>query len=88
MAIAVSDPMGIAAGTYELDGSPDAAACVATTRPADVTLDVATLSALYLGADLANTLGRAGRIEGSADAVARFGAMLRNPVAPNCPEIF
>ncbi len=88
IAIAVADPIGIAAGTYALDGSPEAAACGATTRPADVTLDVATLSALYLGADLANTLGRAGRIEGSADAVARFGAMLRNPVAPNCPEIF
>lgn len=88
LTIEVIDPMGIAGGTYELEGSPDDASCSPTTRAADVTLDVATLSALYLGADLANTLARAGRIEGSAEAVARFGAMLRSPIAPNCPEIF
>ena len=86
--IEVTDAMGIADGTYELAGSPDGASCVASTKTADVTLDVATLSALYLGAGLADTLARAGRIEGSSEVVARFGQMLRSRVAPNCSEIF
>jgi len=86
--VEVIDTMGIADGTYVLEGSPDGASCSPTTETADVTMDVATFSALYLGADLANTLARAGRIVGSPEAVARFGAMLRSPIAPNCPEVF
>jgi predicted acetyltransferase len=86
--IEVTDSMGIVDGTYELDGSPDGAACAATTQPADVTIDVATLSALYLGADLAGPLERAGHIAGSQQAVDRFGDMLRSRVAPNCSEMF
>jgi len=86
--IAVTDPMGIAGGTYDLGGSPDGAACAATTQPADVTLDVGALGALYLGADLSDTLIRAGRIKGSAEALKRFGDMLRSRVAPSCQEIF
>ena len=84
----VTDAMGIAGGTFDLDGAPDGAACVATAQPGDVTLDVGALSALYLGADLADTLVRAGRIKGSAEALARFGDMLRSRVAPSCQEIF
>jgi predicted acetyltransferase len=86
--IEVIDAMGIADGTYELAGSPDGASCSPTTEPADVTMDAATLSALYLGADLVDTLARAGRIEGAGEDVARFGAMLRSPIAPHCPEVF
>jgi predicted acetyltransferase len=86
--IEVIDAMEIAGGTYELEGAPDGASCSASKQTASVTLDVATLSALYLGADLADRLARAGRIEGSPEAIARFGAMLRSPIAPNCPEVF
>jgi predicted acetyltransferase len=86
--IEVTDPMGISGGTYELDGSPNGAACAATTQSADVTLDVGALGALYLGADLADTLVRAGRIKGSAEALARLGDMLRSRVAPSCQEVF
>lgn len=84
----VVDARGIAGGTYELEGAPDGASCSPATLAADVALDVATLSALYLGADLADALARAGRIEGSPESVARFGAMLRSRIAPNCPEVF
>jgi predicted acetyltransferase len=51
------------AGRYEIDGSPDGAACRRTLARPDVAMDVADLGSLYLGGVAASSLGRAGRIE-------------------------
>jgi predicted acetyltransferase len=84
----VHDPMGIAGGTYRLDASPAGAQCGASSESPDVSLDVRTLSSLYLGAEGAGPLGRVGRISGEPAAVRRLGALLRSDVAPCCREVY
>ena len=86
--IEVADALGIAAGRFRLEASPEGAVCAVTGNPTDVRLDVADLSSLYLGADRSGPLHRAGRIVGEPDAVRRLGTLLRGALAPACPEVF
>ncbi len=62
--------------------------CTPALGDADVTLDRATLSSLYLGGVRAAALAQAGRIAGTAEAIARLDRMFAWPVAPWCAEQF
>ena len=88
--------------TFELAGGRDAepptrwrlvvdgghGTCVPAVASPDVTLDRATLGAMYLGGTGAALLARAGKIAGSADAIARLDRLFAWPTAPWCAEQF
>lgn len=54
----------------------------------DVRVGIAELGALYLGQFTFAQMHAAGRIEGTAEAIARADDLWRTRVAPWCPEIF
>lgn len=62
--------------------------CVPAVGDAEVMLDRATLSSVYLGGVRAAALGQGGRITGKAEAIARLDRMFAWPVAPWCAEQF
>lgn len=87
--IEVVDPLGHAAGTFELDGGPDGATCTATSARPQLTLPVATFGAVSLGAHSLRTLAVAGLLDVHDDrALAVADAMFRAPVAPWCATWF
>lgn len=76
-------------GRWELDASPDGAACRPTDAEPDLVLGVGDLASMYLGAVPGSVLGRAGRIEEvRAGALGRADAMFATELAPWCPYIF
>ncbi|MDJ1645353.1 GNAT family N-acetyltransferase [Streptomyces pakalii] len=85
----VRDTAGLAGGRFLLDASDSGARCTPTTRSADLALDVAELSTLYLGDESVRRLVDLGRVEElrpgaatTADAVFRTGRR------PWCPDGF
>jgi len=64
------------------------AAGAAAGGAAELEVDLAALGAIYLGGTAPSVLARAGRIRGSAAAIARADALFRWPVAPWCAEVF
>lgn len=78
------------AGRWRLQVSADGEArCSATQRDPDLQLDVAALSAAYLGGTGVARLADAGRVvERSPGAVELLGAALHVPRAPWTPEFF
>lgn len=76
------------AGRYLLEGGPDGAKCSQTTREPDLSMTANELGSLYLGGMRAYPLARAGRIEGSAAAVATADAMFAWNPLPWAPEIW
>jgi predicted acetyltransferase len=89
LVIEVHDPfLPEVGGRFELEGGPDGAECRPSSAAADVSLDVRDLARLYLGAGETAALTYAGRIEGSADAVDRAGAMFSWHQPPWCSEVF
>lgn len=84
LTVRVEDRLGFAAGTYRIDVRADGSADVEKTDVApDLSMDVATLSALYLGAWRTSALAHAGRIaELTPGSVARFDAAFRSAEAP------
>lgn len=79
---------GFASGRFALEGDPGGARCKPTDAIPDVTLGVAELGALYLGAHSLRSLVAAGRAAASPAAVLRADALFRWPVAAWCPEVF
>lgn len=75
-------------GTWQLDGGPDGATCERCSAQPEIGLRAVDLGALYLGGNGFQTLARAGRIEGSPQALARADAMFTWHPVPWCPEIF
>lgn len=76
-------------GRFRLTGGPDKARCEPTTAPADVTVPVAELAAIYLGARSAGEFVPTGKvIEHTTGAVMAAGAAFGWPVAPGAIEIF
>ncbi len=89
LALAVEDGVcGWNTGTVRLDVVGGVAGVAATDEPADVTCDVATLGAMYLGGRSAVALAAAGRVRGDAAAVRLMDDMFRSSLAPWCQEIF
>jgi predicted acetyltransferase len=77
-----------AAGRFLLEVGPDGSSCAATQQTADLVLDASDLGAIYLGGRSLRMLGRAGRIDASAAALARGDAIFAWDPLPWCPEIF
>ena len=78
-----------AAGRYLLEVQPEGAACSHTSRPADLTLDVSELAAVYLGAVDFSSLVWARRIQESREgAAARADDLFRTERAPWCSTHF
>lgn len=73
------------AGRYRLEASSKGGSCARTDEPADLSLSVADLGALYLGGVRASTLARAGRMcEQRSGALASADAIFGWPLAPHC----
>ena len=71
-----SRPGGRADGRFQLVGGADGASVVATDAEPDIVLDIAALSAAWLGGVAFSTLARAGRVvEGTDGAVTRADTM-------------
>ena len=87
--IAVRDPVcPWNEGGFELSGSPDGASCRRTTREPELELGIEELGAVYLGGNGFGPLARAGRIQGSPEALRRADALFAWDPAPWCPEVF
>jgi predicted acetyltransferase len=72
-----------------LDAAPDGATCVTTDRSPDLTLPVAALGSVYLGAHrLSDVALRLGVDEHSDGALARADALFRTAVEPWCSTFF
>lgn len=84
LTLRIEDRLGFASGTYRLDVRADGSAEVETTDAApDLSMDVATLSALYLGGWRTSTLAHAGRVtELTEGAARRFDEAFRADEAP------
>lgn len=80
LVLGVTDPFGAADGSWVLEVDPSGSATVtATDEPADVSMTVEELAAIYLGGVSPIMLAAAGRMSGKA---AELEAMFRSPVAP------
>jgi len=89
LVLEVVDGSGTTGGRYLLDASPDGASCTATTRSADLTLDVRDLATLWLGDESAVRLAALGRVrEERAGAGRGADALLRTSRRPWCPDMF
>jgi predicted acetyltransferase len=75
LVLEVDDPLGHAAGRYEVTTGDGVATVVRTDAPADVRLTSETLGSLYLGGVPVAQLHRAGRVDGTREAVRRLAAM-------------
>lgn len=77
------------AGRWRVDVDDGRARVTPTSDAADLSLDVADLGAVYLGAFTFAALARATRIrEDVSGALARADSLFATTVAPWCPEIF
>ncbi|WP_329265332.1 GNAT family N-acetyltransferase [Streptomyces pseudovenezuelae] len=89
LVLEVVDGSGTSGGRYLLDATPDGASCTATTRSADLTLDVRDLATLWLGDESAVRLAALGRVrEERAGAGRGADALLRTSRRPWCPDMF
>jgi len=76
-------------GMYKLSGGPDGAHCERTDGSADLRMEVADLSAVYLGGVAFAQLAAAGRVEEyTPGALRRADRMFRWTPAPWCASVF
>ncbi len=78
----VSDPQGYAAGRWLVRTHDGMAEATATDREPELSFDAETLGSLYLSGVGIETLHRAGRMSGTAEAAGRFAAMADLPDEP------
>ncbi|KOT33842.1 hypothetical protein ADK41_27305 [Streptomyces caelestis] len=90
LVLEVTDRAGLAGGRYRLEASADGTGvCAPTTGSADLALDVAELSVLWLGDESAVRLAALGRVrEERAGAARQADALLRTSRRPWCPDVF
>jgi predicted acetyltransferase len=90
LVLEVDDPFyGRVGDRYLLEAGPEGATCSFTARSADLSLDVAELGALYLGAVDFGALVRARRVrELTPGAAARADVLFRTDRAPWCSTHF
>ncbi|HET7690986.1 MAG TPA: GNAT family N-acetyltransferase [Nocardioidaceae bacterium] len=85
----VKDPLDIAEGRYLLDATSEGASCTRTDRPADLTLPVRTLGAVYLGGLSVTRLHAAGWLdEETPGAAALADRLFASAVRPWCNTWF
>lgn len=83
LVVRVDDALGFAGGTWRLTiAEGRASVTTAETDQVDVALDVATLSALYLGGVSAAQLRAAGRLDAAAQVAASIDDAFRDAQAP------
>ncbi len=88
LVLEIDDPRhGENRGRFALEAGPDGARRAATREPADVTLPIDMLGAVFLGANRFQALARAGRLAADPAALARADALFASPRAAWCPEI-
>jgi predicted acetyltransferase len=75
-------------GRFRLEVGPDGATCETTSATAEIALDASDLGAAYLGGRSLRALARAGRVQGSAEALAQADRMFAWDPAAWCPEVF
>ncbi|MGW0184515.1 GNAT family N-acetyltransferase [Streptomyces sp. NPDC003362] len=90
LVLEVVDAGGFAGGRYLLETDGDGSGvCTATSRDADLTLDVSDLGSLWLGDESAVRLAAAGRVAETRAGAARVAdALLRSSRRPWCPDSF
>jgi predicted acetyltransferase len=89
LVLEITDPLGIAAGRYVLDASPEGATCRRTDERADLTMPVRTLGAAYLGGLRLSQLHAAGWLdEERQGAVGVADRVLAGDVTPWCNTWF
>lgn len=89
LVLEVHDGLGLSAGRFRLEVTPQGAECTTTTATADLTLDVRELGALYLGDESAVRLQALGALEEDrAGAVMEAERVFRTPARPWCPDVF
>lgn len=86
----VSDPDFAANdGSWRLRGGPDGAECTRTNDAADLSLDIRTLGAVFLGGPTLNQHAHAGRVEEhTSGAVTASSSAFGAPWAAYCPYVF
>lgn len=84
----VHDPLGFADGSWRVEIEAGTVRVFPTEMEPDVEIGVADLSAAYLGGASLQVLADAGRVQGSARALATIDAALRPPRAPHHGFIF
>ncbi|WP_323793190.1 GNAT family N-acetyltransferase [Nocardioides sp.] len=88
VALGLEDPLGLIDGTWQVTVTEGRATVVRTDAHAEVILSAETLGALYLGGVDTPTLRSAGRLGGSNEALARWGALVDGGPAPYCTTGF
>ena len=88
LSIEVIDTFAGRGGCFELTVNAGVAACGPASGPADVTLDVSELSALYLGGRSAIGMARAGKIQGDESSIRLLDDLFRTDVVPYISEVF
>lgn len=88
LVLAVTDPMGFAAGTFAVEVRQRAATVTASDDPADVTLGVEELGSLFLGGVDPEVLAMSGRIQAGPEAVASLRALFGGFRRPWCNTDF
>jgi predicted acetyltransferase len=86
VSLEITDPLGLAAGHWQLTASGGEAAVepLAPGAGAEIRLGADVLGSLYLGGVSARTLAAAGRLAGEPQAVERLDRMMAQPVRPYC----
>ncbi len=85
LVLEVTDDFGPwAAGCFDLTIESGKAACCPSDASPDLTLGADALAAVYLGGASPSVLARAGRVEGSPDALRLADALFRWHTAPWC----
>lgn len=84
----VTDPLGHVEGRYAVSAQGGHATVTRTESEPEVSLDVETLGTLWLGDVAVDTLVRAGRLEGTPEALHRFGEMADGGPLPWCDTHF
>ncbi|MEX2446292.1 MAG: GNAT family N-acetyltransferase [Dehalococcoidia bacterium] len=75
-------------GRYRLEASPGGARCTPTTDTPDLSMDVPTLAAAYLGGARFQALAATGDVEGAPSVLARADALFATHATPWCPVFF
>jgi predicted acetyltransferase len=89
LVLEVADPLGISAGRFALEGSPDGALCRETTESAQISLSMMALGALSLGGGDLHSLSDARLAEEhTPGALERAARMFAWPSPPWCSTFF
>ena len=88
LVVRVIDELRHADDTVRIEAGGGRATAAPSSAQPEVTLDVETLGALYLGDVPVDVLARAGRLGGTEDAVRRFAALADGSPSPYCNTHF